>query len=397
VPTSNHASKTATRDTADRPRLLVIGTGVLGGYLLDLLTWVGFPGDVVVGGRDVERMTERVNLSRLAGLNQGTEPNLEVVPIDLDDIDRTSETIAAVQPDIVFNATSVQTYWKISTLPAPVYQRLSAAGVGPWTPMHLSTALGLMQAVRASGCTPHVVNAAYPDAVNPALATCGLAPTVGIGNVMNIVPAIRSAVAIERGIPTGPVTIRMAAHHYVGNRLPAAGDAGGAPFLVRVYIDGLDRTDEFDLARTLALLPTAVRRTRGKAGMYVTASSAYAVLRALASHEETSVHAPGPLGLIGGYPIIASSAGVRLDLPAEWTREQALDVNRRGQVWDGISSISPDGRIALTDLAVSTMSDVLGHDCPEFTVAEAPAVARAIQERYQALARRCDRDLALSA
>ncbi|UWP79949.1 hypothetical protein [Dactylosporangium fulvum] len=364
--------------------LLIIGNGVLGGNVLDLLSWVGFDGQIVVGGRNRTAVEERVNLARLAAYNQGTNPRLAAACVDLDDVDRTAETVSRLRPDIIFNTASVQTYWRISLLPRELYQMLDRPGVGPWLPMHLSPAHRLMTAVHRSGHDSVVVNAAYPDAVNPALQTCGLAPAVGIGNVMNVVPAVRSAAALHLGVDVERVHVRLVAHHYVSNRLPAAGDTGGADYDLRIYVDGTDVTDSADTPALFRLLPTDVRRTRGRAGMYVTASSAFAVLNGLTSATPVTVHAPGPLGLVGGYPVRLSEHGIELDLASACSQERAVAVNEQGQVFDGIERIEVNGRVVFTDLATRTMSDVLGHHCPEFKVEDCHDWARELKAKYSA-------------
>lgn len=363
-------------------RLLLIGSGVLGGDVLDLLSWAGFAGRITVGSRNAQALMERVNLSRIAAYNQGRYPQIDTLHLDLHDVDQTAETLARVRPDLVLNTASTQTYWRISTLPAPIYRKLDRPGVGPWLAMHLSPALRLMTAVRRSGLEPIVVNAAYPDAVNPCLHTRGLEPALGIGNVMNVVPAIRAAAASLLHTAVRRVQVRMVAHHYVGNRLPSAGDTGGAPYDLRIYLDGSDATEQLDVAALFGLLPTQIRRTRGCAGMYVTASSAIAVLRALGSTDPIAVHAPGPLGLVGGYPVLVSERGVQLDLPASCSAERAVEINERGQVFDGIERIDPDGRVVFTDLATSTMSQMLGHHCPELKVDDCHDWAVELRARY---------------
>lgn len=362
--------------------LLLIGTGVLGGNVLDLLCWHGFRGRIVVAGRNERTLLERTNLSRIAAYNQHRYPRVTTEYLDLDDVDRSAETIAAVNPDIVFNTASVQTYWRISTLPRPAYQALAEPGLGAWLPMHLSPALRLMTAIRQADVNPIVVNAAYPDAVNPALATLGLAPAVGIGNVMNVVPAVRSAAALVLAAPVETVQIRLVAHHYVSNRLPEAGDPGGAPLRLCVYRDGHDVTHQVDAASVFRLLPTEVRRTRGNAGMYVTASSAFAVLTALLSQTPVALHAPGPLGLIGGYPVLVSDRGVHLDLPGGCPISTAVAINKQAQVYDGIQRIDPDGRVVPTDLTVETLERELGYYCAEYQVTQCHELATELRARY---------------
>lgn len=375
---------TVLNQTASGRTLLIIGTGVLGGNVLDLLAWSGFDGGIVVAGRNARTLLERTNLTRMSAYNQGRYPRISTWLLDLHDVDRTAEAIAEIRPDIIFNATSVQTYWRISALPKPAYEALSAPGVGPWLPMHLSPAHRLMTAVRRTDLDPVVVNGAYPDAVNPILAAHGLAPALGIGNVMNVVPAVRAAAAMALGAPVESVQIRLVAHHYVSNRLPAAGDAGGAPYHLGVYQDGEDVTGKADPAEIFRLLPAELRRTRGAAGMYVTASSAFAVLRALLSPAPVELHAPGPCGLAGGYPVRVSERGVELDLPASCPVEAAVAVNERGQVFDGVRSIAADGRVRLTDLAVETMRRELGHHCAEFGLEDCHELAMELSARYLA-------------
>lgn len=369
--------------------LLVIGTGVLGGNVVDLLSWRGFDGRIVVAGRNDRTLLERTNLSLIAAYNQGRYPHLTTRHIDLHDVDRTAEAIAEIRPDIIFNATSVQTYWRISTLPKALFRALDRPGVGPWLPMHLSPAHRLMTAVARSGVAPVVVNAAYPDAVNPALRTRDLAPTVGIGNVMNVVPAVRTAAAMLLAAPVESLQIRLIAHHYISNRLPGSGDTGGAPLHLRIYRDGRDATDRVDLDALFRLLPTEVRRTRGSAGMYVTASSAFAVLTALTSPAPVALHAPGPTGLAGGYPVTVSERGVDLDLPDSCPIDAAVAINEQGQTFDGVQRIEPDGRVVLTELATETLDRLLGHHCAEFDVDDCHEWAAELQARYLELEARC--------
>ena len=363
--------------------LLIIGSGVLAGNVLDLLSWHGYSGQITVASRNEKTLIERTNLSRISAYNQGQYPRITTTRLDLNDVDRCTEVIAGLRPDIIFNTASIQTYWRISTLPKENYETLARIGVGAWLPMHLSPALRLMTAVRASGLAPVVVNGAYPDGVNPVLATRGLAPTLGIGNIMNVVPAVRAAISMVLAEPVEDIQIRFVAHHFVSNLLPAAGDTGGAPICLRIYAHGHDVTEQVDLPEMFRLLPTKVRRTRGSAGMYVTASSALAVLFALRSAAPVPLHAPGPGGLPGGYPVVVSASGVELDLPDSCPADTAIRINEQSQVYDGLERIEPDGRVVLSDVAVKTLKDELGYYCPEFKVEECHEWAAELKDKYR--------------
>jgi hypothetical protein len=333
--------------------VLVVGPGVLGGLLTDMLASSGLPLRIVLAGRDGARVEERANLARFSALNQGRVPHLETCIIDVTDTPATVASLDALAPDMVVNASSLYSYWRSAAI-------LGDLPAGLWLPLHLSTALGLMQAVRRTRRRPLVVNAAYPDAVNPALGGVDLAPDVGIGNVMNVVPALRVAAALLLELDVGVVDVRLVAHHAVSNRLPAHGDTGGAPYHLTVYAGGDDVTTKLDIRALFGLLPTRLKRIRGRAGMTVTAGSAFAVVRALTLDTPACVHAPGPLGLIGGYPVRASAAGVELDLPATCSRDEAIAVNEAGQRFEGIEAIHPDGRVVFTESAFHALRTRLG-------------------------------------
>jgi hypothetical protein len=278
---------------------------------------------------------------------------LETRTIDLADTAATVAALDELAPDIVVNTASVYSYWRTGAI-------LGDLPAGLWYPLHLSTTFGLMTAIRRARRRPLVVNAAYPDAVNPALGGVGLAPDIGIGNVMNVVPALRTAAALLLDAPVGVVDVRLVAHHAVSNRLPAHGDTGGAPYRLAVYANGADVTARLDIGTLFGLLPTRLRRIRGRAGMSVTAGSAFAVVRALALETPARVHAPGPLGLVGGYPVRASAGGIELDLPVGCSREDAIAVNEAGQRFEGIEAVHADGRVVFTESAVRALRARLG-------------------------------------
>lgn len=361
--------------------IMIVGAGVLGRMLAEMLVWGPLPVRVVLAARRLDEVAATANMIRLSGLNQDAAVDIDAQQLDLDDESATAEAIARLAPAVLVNAASVYSYWRVE---GP----LEGVPKGLWLPFHLSTTYRLMRVLRRSGHEPLVVNGAYPDAVNPALAALGLAPAVGIGNVMNVVPAIRVAASIALNCGVQHVDVRLVAHHYVSNRLPAHGDAGGAPYLLRVYHDGTDVTDRLDVPAVLRLLPTRVRRVRGREGMAVTASSAFAVVRALVSSQPRRVHAPGPCGLAGGYPLSIDRSAVRFDLPPGVSIEEARAVNEGGQVFEGIERIDPDGRTHFVDEAVEGLRARVGAAPASLSPAEAVGWADELRARCEAFSAR---------
>ena len=167
-----------------RPQVLVIGLGGLGGWVLELLARTRGISCLVGADVNADWGQRKVYNAASGAMLQGYYPRLEFVRIDLHDVDATAETLARLQPQLIVNCTTLQTWWlrkrlKRSDAPQTV-DRLSEAGSGPWVSTHLALSRKLMLAVRASGCRGHVINSGIPDISNAVLAKRGLAPTIGL-------------------------------------------------------------------------------------------------------------------------------------------------------------------------------------------------------------------------
>ena len=142
-----------------------------------------------------------------------------------------------------------------------------------------------MQAMEAVGLPSLVVNCAYPDAVNPALATVGRAPLIGIGNIANNEPALRRAIADVLEVQLSDVSVWMVMHHYVSHRIHRHGSAGGAPFHFSYQTGAEDSAVQAPSERLFPLLATRYRREIAESGRLIPAASAVALVSALLGTE----------------------------------------------------------------------------------------------------------------
>jgi hypothetical protein len=354
------------RDTG-HCKILILGQGVLGGDVLDFLLQSGANIALSVGARNPDKAIRRVNLARYTAMNLGHTSSVDVLPIDLMNTDATAEQIDGLKPDIIFNATTLHSWWVITKLPTAAFKKLDDGRGGIWTPMHQVLIRRLMMAVRLANSQATVVNASYPDVVNATLAAEGLAPAVGIGNIANAIPGIRLAAAHMLAADPASIEVRFFAHHYLSYRMPSTGGTDGAPYHLTVYVNGEEvPRSEIDHDTLFSLVAGRYRRIKGLAGQSVTASSATAMLLALAHRTGQVVHAPGPLGLVGGYPVRISQRGLFIDLPSTLTLDQAIDINRQCQRFDGIESVDDDGTVRFTQKAASVLRDVLSYDCDSY-------------------------------
>lgn len=369
-----------------RSTIMMMGIGDLGGHVLEML--VRSPGSRRIITADVNEDWgyRKTNIAGFGASQMGFYPELEFVKIDLYNIDQTAELIAKHQPEIIYSAVSLQSWWVINTLPKEIFDELDIARFGPWLPMHLTLVHKLMQAVHQTGLDIKVINSAFPDAVNPVLDKVGLAPTIGIGNVANPVPAIRSSIAYRLQRPIKDVTVYFFAQHYVSHYLPRFGTSGGAPYYLQVIVDGEDITQDLNMDEVFADIPDRFRRPGGRDGQILTASSAAGITLAMEGDTGDVMHAPGPNGLPGGYPVQVNKDGGRVILPKGLTIEEAVRINEEGQRYDGIDRIEPDGTVHYAEKSVAIMKEMVGYECHVMKLEESEEQSREINQKFRAYA-----------
>ena len=369
-----------------RSTIMMVGLGDLGGHVLEML--VRAPGSrrIITADINEEWGYRKTNIAAYGAAQLGHYPQLEFTKIDLFNVEQTAEIISKYQPDIIYSAATLQSWWVINTLPKEVFDELDKARFGPWLPMHLTLVLKLMEAVKETGLDIKVINSSFPDAVNPTLGKVGLAPTIGIGNVANPVPPLRSSVAYQLGRPMEDVTVFFVCQHYVSHYIPRFGNAGGAPYYLKAVVDGNDVTGDLDMAKVLEELPRRFRRAGGRDGQILTASSAAAITLAMADDTGAFMHAPGPGGLPGGYPVRVDGQGGTVVLPKGLTLEDAIRINEEGQRFDGIDGIDEDGTVHYSEKHMAIMKEMMGYDCKTMKVEETEAQYRELASIFKTFA-----------
>jgi len=376
---------TETMQPYPQPRLqvLVVGLGGLGGWVLELLARSDGVSSIVGADVNEERGRRRLHNVAAGAMLQGHYPQMDFVAMDLRSLDGTAETIAALQPQLIINCATLQTWWVRKILPPETTKRLNEAGSGPWLPTHLALSRKLMLAIRESGHRCLVINSGIPDISNAVLGKRGLAPTVGLGNIDLVIPVLRMGVAERLGVPARNVHVHGVFHHYHVSHFRKH-SSGAPPYFLRLMVGDTDVTGRFDT--DLLLHQVSVQRFSGEPLNPVVAASGVKNALALLHDSGLLTHAAGPQGLPGGYPVRLSGAGAEVVLPAGVSMEQALAINEGGQRGDGIERIDDDGTVHHTDHAVQIMKELLGYDLAPLVFEECDERARELIGRFKALA-----------
>jgi hypothetical protein len=368
--------------------IMIIGLGEVGGKALEILARKPGISRIVTADVNEEYGQQKTNNAVFGAQYEGFFPNIDFIKVNLHNSEETAAILKSIEPFIIFNSTSLQSYWVVELLPKEVHKKFQSAGYGPWLPMHLTFCYNLMRAVKEAGMRTYVINGAYPDAVNPVLSKMGLAPIVGIGNIELVVPQLRKVISLKLKVPIRSISIFLVMHHYAEYWVVREGHTGGAPYFLKVLVDGDDVSKKFSGEQLFSDIINYARRPGRPDGHYMVASSAIQKIMSIYNDTQELSHAPGPEGLIGGYPIRLGAQGVEVILPREITKEEAVKINEDSQKMEGIEEIKEDGTVRFTDKSCKIMKELLGYDCKEMKINDCAEKAHELGSLYKRFTKR---------
>jgi hypothetical protein len=372
-------------------KIMLIGVGELGGIVLEFLCRIPGVCEIVTADSNPDWGFRKTNSAIEGASYMGLYPNIRFHHVDLLNIEKTAELLNKINPTIICNGTTLQSWWVVNELPPEVNVQIyrDKCGIGPWAAMHLALTSKLMKAVRMSGIDTYVVNTSYPDVINPSLGRVGLAPTVGIGNMDLAVPYIQKAVSERLNVPMRNVGVELIAHHYHAYYWCRYGTGSDVPFYLRVYAGKEDVTNQLgDTRQFIAELPKRGMRPAGRHGQFVVAGSCLKNIMAIFNDTGEITHAPGPQGLEGGYPVRLSRKGAEVVLPKGVSMQQARAMNLEGQKHDGVKDIKDNGDIVVTDEAYSTFKELLHIDSRVITIEDSYEQAIELKKKFHEFARK---------
>ena len=372
-------------------KIMLIGIGELGGIVLEYLCRIPGICEIVTADSNADWGFRKTNSAIEGASYMGLYPNIKFHHIDLLNIEETAELLKQVNPTLICNGTTLQSWWVVNELPPEVNAQIyrDKCGIGPWAAMHLALTFRLMKAIKMSGIDTYVINTSYPDVINPSLDRIGLAPIVGIGNMDLAVPYIQKATSELLNVPIQNVGVELIAHHYHAYYWCRYGTGSEVPFYLRVYVGKQDVTDRLgDMKQFIAELPKRGMRPAGRHGQFVVAGSCLKNMMAVFNNTGEITHAPGPQGLEGGYPVRLSRKGAEVVLPKGLTLRQAREFNLVAQQHDGVQEIKANGDVVVTDEAYHTFKKMLNIDCRVITIEDSYEQAMELRKKFHEFARK---------
>jgi hypothetical protein len=318
------------------PAVVVIGSGRFAQHVCWGLAMAAIPLSVHVIARSRQKAEDTVAPARAVATVGGHGTRFAAEDGDGGVATALERVLRATGASVVVTCASQHSPWEIRAEPTSWTDLLGAAGFGFTLPLQTPVAVEVSRVCAGRDDPPAVLNAAYPDAVNPVLAALDLPVTAGVGNVAALEPYLRRAVGVA-----DPARVRMLGHHL---HLKAPDDPADE---VRVWIDDAPLADVRD----------ALRQARSVSRIEVNTASALLcarLVRCLLTGEPYVGHLPGPRGLPGGYPVTVAGGRPALRLPDAAAESSAVTWNRRISAVEGVC-VGAGGRIEFSPRVVDAV------------------------------------------
>jgi len=348
-------------------KVMIIGLGSVGSYLLDYLISKNDQAiHIVAVGRDGDKMQEKVNIIKIAGLIRGVnKSHVEVEGgVELNDIHSVKAVIEKHQPDFIVNSSRAYSGLKYGSIS---WANVRAYGI--WSPLAIRFTKNVMDACDLADTNAIVINTSYSDAVIPWLKSAGRAyPDFESGNLNHLVPRMKFAAANMLGAGDfWNIDIMFAAGHFHDVCISKEGQTEGTELPLKIYYKGVEQNLSHDEIYRSCKISMPVDQTRNM----MNASSNYqiisAVIDAVRTGKNQRVFIPGFGGNIGGYPVLI---GYRDGRPSAWIDESVFSfeemnrADRESMALDGIEDIV-DGKLIYTEELIQKVIKAFGVELPK--------------------------------
>ena len=349
-------------DTDEKIRIMIIGLGSVGLYLLDYLVSTADPRmEIIVVGRNYDKMLSDVNIVRTAAtIRRQMRATLHIeANCNLEHIDNIANVLKKWNPDFIVNSSRVYSGLKYGSIS---WSHLRAYGI--WTPLSVKFARNIMEAYEKADSHAISINTSYSDAVIPWLKSAWMAYfDFGSGNLNHLIPRMKFYIADKIVIDSlNDIDVTLAVSHFHDVVISKEGHTEGQNILLNIKYQGkpLDFNKEELLAACKIAMPVDQKRNM------MNASSNFdiinSILTALREKRAVKIHTPGVNGEIGGYPFIIDGRDIANGYIDEsvFSLDDMRKANRESIYLDGIENVE-NGVLTYTDELIDKVKKEFGH------------------------------------
>lgn len=348
-------------NTDEKIKIMIIGLGSVGLYLLDYLVSTANPRmEIIVVGRNQDKMLSDVNIVKTAAtIRRQMRATVHIEGgCNFEDVNNIVAVLAKWDPDFIVNSSRVYSGLKYGSIS---WSHLRAYGI--WTPLSVKYAKNIMEAYKKVNSHAISINTSYPDVVIPWLKSAGMAYfDFGSGNLNHLIPRIKFYISEKFGIENlNDIDVTLAVSHFHDVVISKEGHEEGQDILLDIRYQG--KPIEFDKLELLSACKIAMPVDQKRNMM--NASSNFdiinSILIALRERTKIKIHTPGVYGRLGGYPFVidgVSKAKGYID-ESIFSLEEMRKANKDSIYLDGIEDVK-DGVLTYSDELVKKISSEFG-------------------------------------
>lgn len=371
-------------ENGDAIKIMIIGLGSVGLYLLDYLVSLGDSQlNIIVSGRNADKMEKDVNIIKTAATIRGClQSKIEIADnCNLESIDSIAEVIKQYSPDFIVNSSRVYSGLKYGSIS---WHTIRAYGI--WTPLSIRYAKNIMEAYTQAKSNAITINTSYSDAVIPWLKSAGKAYfDFGSGNLNHLIPRMKFYIAKKFNITDiNEIDITIATSHFHDVVISKEGQTERQHILLDIKYE--DKTLEIgqDEVFRACMISMPVDQKRNMMNASSNFNIIYSILEAMDNKKKIKIHSPGVGGEIGGYPYIIDASGDKVISYFDRTvfnMEEMREANRKSIYLDGINKIE-NGKLYYTTELLEKTHRAFGVSLPNgIPLEEADKVAQFIIEK----------------
>lgn len=325
--------------------IMLAGTGKIANALAQTLALTASPSDsisLVVLGRKLEHAEQTLGQAQAIASCFGRKITGEAYAVDWNDPQSVRPALERWEPDLVVQMASEQPPSELGSDDAWSHL-VKDAGFGITLPLHLPPLRTVCLAMASLGQRIPVLNACFPDLVNPVAARLGWPVVGGFGNLATV------AAIVQAQWPTVEDARFYGCHHHLSRFLNKTLELKHMPRCFTVH----GEVPPPELLKVLRAVPQPADIST------LTAATATSMTRALCGLDAYwKGIVSGPQGKVGGFPAVIESTALELDV-------QGLDCPALEQ-WN-IAQESGDGVLIYQNLEYTTAAvEMVRRHIPQF-------------------------------
>ncbi len=338
-----------------KARIMIIGLGSVGNYLMDYLMSTSDEGiEIAVVGRNTLKMESDANIVRVASLirNQNKTKITVIGDTDLNDVSSIEKAIRGFTPDIIVNSSRAYSGLKYGSIS---WSNVRAYGI--WSPLSIRFTKNIMEAYEKAESNAIVINTSYSDAVIPWLKSAGKAyPDFGSGNINHLIYRFKLAAGEMLDISDyWNIDITFAVSHFHDVVISKEGHTEGTDMMIQLSYNGNPLPVTIDEIIKNCGIPMPVDAKRNMMNASSNFEIIEAILSAVRDKKKIKLHCPGVFGEIGGYPVIIDGSADELKAYIDesvFSLTEMRQKNRESIYLDGIENIE-NGTLTYTDQLIN--------------------------------------------